>query len=250
MFDPISKTSKQEEQEAPRKATITLENADCMEALKQFKDNYFHLAIVDPPYGIDMGDYRGINGKAGKKKGFGRGQKGNEYKKLYKSKNWDASRPDKAYFDELRRVSRNQIIWGGNYFADLLPASRGWIYWYKNQHHRRFNRFADGELAYTSFDKNLKMVEIAWVGLGYINNEFGEKKIHPTQKPESLYIWLLENYTKSNKERILDTHLGSGSIAIAADKLGFDLWGYELDTEYYEGAVNRLKEHRKQLRLF
>ena len=160
------------------------------------------------------------------------------------------NRPDKAYFDELRRVSKNQIIWGGNYFADLLPASRGWIYWYKNRFHRNFNRFSDGELAYTSFDKILKQVDIPWIGLGYLNNEIGEKKIHPTQKPVSLYIWLLENYTKSNKEKILDTHLGSGSIAIAADKLGFDLWGYEIDQDYYNGALNRFKEHKRQLTLF
>ena len=238
--------TKQEKTES----TIKITNADCMLAMRDFPDNYFHLAIVDPPYSIGMSDYRGPNCPAGKKKGFGVHTKGHKYKRLYDAKNWDENRPDKAYFDELRRVSKNQIVWGGNYFADLLPASRGWIYWYKNKYHRNFNRFADGELAYTSFDRNLKMVEIPWVGLGYINNDFKEKKIHPTQKPEALYIWLLENYTKSNKERILDTHLGSGSIAIAADKLGFDLWGYEVDQDYYNAALDRYNQHKKQIRLF
>ena len=238
-----------------REAQINLYNADCMEGMKEFPDNYFHLAIVDPPYSITtkgnkgMSNYLGPYSNSAKEHGFKSYDK-NTYKRLYPEKTWDNNRPDKSYFDELRRVSKNQIIWGGNYFADLLPASRGWIYWFKNRFHRNFNRFADGELAYTSFDKNLKQVDIPWIGLGYLNNETGEKKIHPTQKPVFLYIWLLENYTKSNKERILDTHLGSGSIAIAADKLGFDLWGYELDKDYYEGAVNRLSEHRKQLRLF
>jgi len=240
-----------------KEAQINLYNTDCMEGMKEFPDNYFHLAIVDPPYSITnsrkkgMSAYRGPNSKSSRKKGFAtKNTEKHEYPQLYESKDWDMNRPDKAYFDELRRVSKNQIIWGGNYFADLLPASRGWVYWYKNRFHRNFNRFSDGELAYTSFDKILKQVDIPWIGLGYLNNEIGEKKIHPTQKPIALYIWLLEKYTKSNNERILDTHLGSGSIAIAADKLGFDLWGYELDKDYYEGAVNRLSEHRKQLRLF
>ncbi len=233
-----------------KKSNITIKNTDCMQAMKDFKDNYFHLAIVDPPYALKMSSYRGPNSKGSKKKGFGKNTKGNQYKRLYEEKDWDNCRPDQEYFDELQRISRNQIIWGGNYFADMLPPSRGWIYWAKNKHHRNFNRFADGELAWTSFDKNLKQVDIPWIGLGYINNEFKEKKNHPTQKPIPLYIWILENYTKSNKERIIDTHLGSGSIAIASDKLGFDLWGYEIDTDYYNGAVKRLEEHRKQLRLF
>lgn len=240
-----------------RNSKISLYNTDCMVAMKDFPDNYFNLAIVDPPYSITnsrkkgMSAYRGPNSKSSRKKGFAtKNTEKHEYPELYKPKSWDESRPDRAYFDELRRVSKNQIIWGGNYFADLLTASRGWIYWYKNRFHRNFNRFSDGELAYTSFDKILKQVDIPWIGLGYINNEMKEKKIHPTQKPVALYIWLLENYTKSNNERILDTHLGSGSIAIAADKLGFDLWGYELDEDYYEGATNRLSEHRKQLKLF
>jgi len=210
-----------------REAQINLYNTDCMEGMKEFPDNYFHLAIVDPPYGIGMS----------KGAGETRGENRNKKKDLYIPKDWDSSRPDKAYFDELRRVSKNQIIWGGNYFADLLPASRGWIYWRKLMG----GNYSHGELAYTSFDKIL---------LEFTKRSESGGRIHPTQKPESLYIWLLQNYTKSNNERILDTHLGSGSIAIAADKLGFDLWGYELDKDYYEGAVNRLSEHRKQLRLF
>ena len=222
-----------------RKSQINLYNADCMEGMKEFPDNYFHLAIVDPPYGI----------KISKKTSFG--QRSNSHFTTYKSKNWDSNKPDKAYFDELRRVSKNQIIFGGNYFTSYLEETKSWCIWDKVIGDNDFSMF---EMIYFSFKIVPKIFKypVAKTRNTISNQRDAVKKtrIHPTQKPVALYIWLLQNYTKSNKERILDTHLGSGSIAIAADKLGFHLWGYELDKDYYEGAVNRLSEHRKQLRLF
>ena len=145
-------------------------------------------------------------------------------------------RPKKEYFKELQRVSKNQIIWGGNYFADLLPASRCWLYWRKQMG----GNYSDGELAWTSFDMILK--------------EFTKRpqqgdRIHPTQKPVKLYEWLLMNYGKEG-DKILDTHLGSGSIALACHNLKYDLTACELDTEYYEAAIKRLKEHQQQLTMF
>jgi len=204
---------------------IELHNVDCMEYLATLEDNAFDLAIVDPPYGIGMAS------GAGETKGNGR-------KKLYfyQKKNWDDVRPSAFFFNELRRVSVNQIIWGGNYFADLLQPSRGWIYWRK----LLGGSYSDGELAYTSFDKIL--------------NEFTKqpqrdgKRIHPTQKPVKLYEWLLMNYANEG-DRILDTHLGSGSIAIACHNLGFDLVGCELDTDYFNAAKKRLQQHQSQLRI-
>jgi site-specific DNA-methyltransferase (adenine-specific) len=206
---------------------ITLINGDCMEALKSFPDNSYDLAIVDPPYGINMG-----------KKHTGPGWVTRE------SKSWDFERPGINYFSELRRVSKNQIIWGGNYFADLLPASMGWIFWDKGQ--RNFS-LADGELAWTSFNRALRVFEFS---RAKCMAEVNGHKIHPTQKPIALYKWLLLNYTRGGEELILDTHLGSGSIAIAADDMGYKLTGIELDPEYYEAAKNRLKEHQRQLKLF
>ena len=222
-------------------AQINLYNTDCMEGMKEFPDNYFHLAIVDPPYGINASSKSFL--RTGAKRGKSLAISG-----MYKSSNWDSFSPSQKYFDELRRVSKNQIIWGANHFISKIPIdSSCWIVWNKDNGR---NCYADCELAYTSFKTAVRMFSFKWHGMLQGNMKNKEYRIHPTQKPVPLYIWLLENYTKSNKERILDTHLGSGSIAIAADKLGFDLWGYELDKDYYEGAVNRLSEHRKQLRLF
>ena len=212
-----------------REAQINLYNTDCMEGMKEFPDNYFHLAIVDPPYGI--GDFwKGGDTTAQ--------HKINKLRK--KEKSWNNETPKQSYWLELRRVSKNQIIWGWNYYTEFLGNSNSLIYWHKKM---GAPNYSDGELAFTTFKHNIKTFV-------YPLAKDNKNRTHPCQKPIALYIWLLENYTKSNKERILDTHLGSGSIAIAADKLGFDLWGYELDKDYYEGAVNRLSEHRKQLRLF
>jgi len=202
---------------------IELHNIDCMQYLATLDDNAFDLAIVDPPYGIGEG-----------KKTI-RTRKKHNNKIVHKNKDWDNSIPNKEYFKELKRVSKNQIIWGANYMVEHLPPSMGWIFWEK----KIGGDFSDGELAYTSFNRALKMFT-KWSG--------GNNKIHPTQKPIKLYEWLLMNYAKEG-DKILDTHLGSGSIALACHNLGFELTACELDKEYYEAAMKRLKQHQLQLRI-
>jgi site-specific DNA-methyltransferase (adenine-specific) len=206
---------------------INLYNKDCMQALKEFKDNQFDLAIVDPPYGIDAGNM----------------QMGNNTKKKWTKKDWDKNTPTKEYFDELFRISKNQIVWGGNYFD--LPPSKCWVVWDKNNGE---SDFADGEMAWTSFNKPMRIKKIHWCGSAS-NWEDTNGKIHPTQKPVKLYEWLLMNYANKG-DKILDTHLGSGSIAIACHNLRYDLEGYELDKEYFESASKRLKRHQQQLTIF
>ena len=201
---------------------ITLLNMDCMEYMRGLPDKAFDLAIVDPPYGI--GESGGAKRTRGSKKTNGL------------KKDWDNQRPSKKYFDELDRVSKNQIIWGGNYFADLLAPSRCWLYWQKDMG----GDFSDGELAWTSFDKVLKQ---------FRKRSDTFNRIHPTQKPVKLYEWLLANYAKEG-DRILDTHLGSGSSAIAAHYGGFEFVGMELDKDYYESAVKRFNEETKQVDMF
>ncbi len=202
---------------------ITLTNEDNMQLMSRYPNKYFELAIVDPPYGIN----RLHSGGMPKSSGF----------KKWELKNWDKEIPNKKYFDELKRVSINQIIWGGNYFTEFLKPSQGWIFWFKQQG----MTFADGELAWTSFDKATRQYDMS--GMGGVN------KIHPTQKPIKLYKWLLDKYAKSG-DKILDTHLGSGSIAIACHDYGFDLTACELDTEYYEAALKRYNTHIQQIKLF
>ena len=216
---------------------INLYNKDCMLALKEFKDNEFDLAIVDPPYGIGFGEFNRTN----------KNSKGERFKaNKYKNSKWDDSIPDDNYFKELKRVSKNQIIWGGNYFPFLWKnGCKGFIFWYKGN---PVPNFSDGELAWTSFNKVAKQFNFRYYG-GLEGNTSSSKKYHPTQKPVKLYEWLLMNYAKEG-DKILDTHLGSGSIAIACHNLGFDLEGYELDTEYFEAASKRLKEHQQQIRMF
>ena len=218
-------------------------NQDCLEAMKDMSDNQFDLAIVDPPYGIGFGEYNRTN----------KDSNGNRYKaNKYKQGNWDDSIPTDDYFVELQRVSKNQIVWGYNYMADKLPPCKGFIYWNKLNHHD--NR-SDGELAYTSFNKLARHFEYMWDGnrYGFIGaiQGVGKKSIrtHPTQKPIALYEWLLMNYAKEG-DTILDTHLGSGSIAIACHNLGYDLTGYEIDKEYFEAAIKRIEQHKAQKRLF
>ena len=194
-----------------------------MELMSRYKDNHFDLAIVDPPYGIGEG-----------KKTI-RTRKKHNNKIVHKDKDWDNSIPNKEYFKELKRVSKNQIIWGANYMVEHLPPSMGWIFWEK----KIGGDFSDGELAYTSFKRALKMFT-KWSG--------GNNKIHPTQKPIKLYEWLLMNYAKEG-DKILDTHLGSGSSAIAAHNLGYDFTACELDKEYFEAAMKRLNNHTAQLRI-
>jgi site-specific DNA-methyltransferase (adenine-specific) len=212
-----------------------------MEAMKKMSNNQFDLAIVDPPYGIGYDGNTTVKGKSGKAKTFSN-------KQHHKKKDWDKKRPSKKYFKELQRVSKNQIIWGGNYFADLLPSKKGWIYWDKKITNANNKNYSDGELAWSSFNSILKKFTYDWIGFGYLNNPQKQKKIHPTEKPIQLYEWLLMNYAKEG-DKILDTHLGSGSIAIACHNLGYDLTGYEIDKYYYKAAKKRLELHTSQLRL-
>ena len=206
---------------------INLYNRDCMEALKEFKDNQFDLAIVDPPYGINGG----INDN---RKTVNKSKKNSM--RNYGLIKWD-KKPKKKYFNELKRVSKNQIIFGGNYFIEHLKSTRCFIIWDKMTY---IPTMSQCELAWTSFDKNTHYVKI---------NSNQKNRIHINQKPVKLYEFLLMNYAKEG-DKILDTHLGSGSIAIACHNLGYDLEGYELDTEYIEVANKRLKQHQQQLTIF
>jgi len=215
---------------------------DCVTALKRYSDNHFDLAIVDPPYGINFDGNTTVKGKGGKANTFSN-------KQHHDKKGWDTDRPTDEYFAELQRVSKNQIIWGGNYFADLLPAKKGWIFWDKKITNANNTNFSDGELAWTSFDCILRRFTYDWIGFGYLNNPQKEKKIHPTQKPIQLYSWILNTYAKPN-DLILDTHLGSGSSRIAAYKGGFNFVGFEIDQEYYEKQEKRFNDFKSQLRLF
>ena len=224
-----------------RSPSIEIINSDCVEVLKSFEDNYFDLAICDPPYGIGFDKYVYSNGDGAKAKGF------KKQNNKVAPKNWDKGIPQKEYWEQLFRVSKNQIIWGGNYFTEFLPPKMGWIYWHKKGNDA--SNFSDGELAWTSFDRALKFVKYDWIGFGYINNAGNDKKIHPTMKPKELYEWVLENYAKKG-DKILDTHLGSGSSAIASFRLGFDFVGIEIDKEYYQSSIKRFKEQTSQLRVF
>ena len=217
---------------------IEITNEDNMELMSRYPDNYFDLAIVDPPYGIGMGARKGRQSK---------GQSIDKFDKpKYKTSEWDSAIPEKEYFTELFRVSKNQIIWGGNYFTELLPVSRGWVFWDKKP---ILPNYSAGELAWTSFDCVLKRVVINWNGKIRTGIEKGYKSIHPTQKPIKLYSFLFNEYAKEG-DKILDTHLGSGSIAIACHNLGFELTACELDKDYFEASIKRINNHIAQQRLF
>ena len=206
--------------------SIELLNMDCMDYMRELPDNAFDLAIVDPPYGLNRG------GKPKSTSSHG-GHKG------YKHKSWDVKPPGSEYFQELYRVSKNQIIWGANYYPQHLKPSPGWILWDKGQ---RIDQ-ADGELAYSSIKKPLRVFTLNRVAI------MVDGAIHPTQKPVKLYEWLLANYAKPG-DRILDTHLGSGSSAIAAHYAGHDFVGVELDRDYYEAACKRFDEATRQIDIF
>ena len=208
---------------------ITITNEDNMELMKRFPDNYFDLAIVDPPYGI------GIDGQ---KKSINKNPKHN--RKEHTQKKWDNSIPSLEYFNELKRVSKNQIIWGGNYFTEYLKPTKAWIFWYKGQ---RDLTMSDGEMAWTSFDTVTRQFELNRASL------IAQNTFHPTEKPYKLYKWILDKYAKQG-DKILDTHLGSGSIAIACHDYGFELTACELDKEYYDKATKRIKNHVSQQKLF
>lgn len=216
-------------------------NMDCMEAMRQFPDKFFDLAIVDPVYGdVTKGGYMTHN--HGQHIGTGKAnQKG------YHAGLWSQTKTDAEYFKELRRVSKNQIIWGGNYFADMLPSSQGYIVWDKI--HPDGIEFADCELAWTSFDKATRIFRFMWNGMLQGDMKNKENRIHPTQKPVRLYEWLLKNYAKPG-DRILDTHVGSASSLIACHRGGYQYWGFEIDPTYYKMANERLERERAQISIF
>ena len=204
---------------------MKISNECNMELMSRYEDNHFDLAIVDPPYGI--GDkFKG--GKSGKM----------NFNEVV-DKGWDNEIPSKEYFTELKRVSKHQIIWGGNYFLDNLGNTRCFICWDKKI--SQDFTLAMAELAWTSFDKLAKIFRMSVPKIG--------GKIHPTQKPVKLYEWLLMNYAKEG-DKILDTHLGSGSIAIACHNLGYDLTACELDKDYFDSAMKRIKRHQQQIQMF
>ena len=216
---------------------ITITNEDNMELMKRYPDNYFDLAIVDPPYGIGFGQFNRTN-----KLSDGTRVKADKYK----NSNWDDGIPEEDYFNELFRVSKNQIVWGGNYFPYIWNyGGKGFIYWHKGN---PVPNFSDGELAWTSFNKVAKQFNFRYYG-NLQGSTSAKQKYHPTQKPVELYEWLLMNYAKEG-DKILDTHLGSGSIAIACHNLKFELTACELDKEYYLSAWRRIEQHATQQRLF
>ena len=234
---------------------IKLLHIDCMEYMATVPDKYFDLAIVDPPYGINAPNMQmGSHPKRSRNDGYGSGPAVSTAVKLKKGRlnggsgklknralntmncNWDYEKPDAGYFIELMRVSKNQIIWGGNYFH--LPPTRGIICWDKMQPWENFSQF---ELAWTSFDVPAKIFRYSNTG-----GANAEIKIHPTQKPIALYKWLLSKYGKGVKS-IIDTHLGSGSSVIAAFDGSFDFVGCEIDKKSYNAAMERFENHKKQL---
>ena len=213
---------------------MTITNEDNMELMKRYPDNYFDLAIVDPPYGIDA-DVKNSKNVVQSKKSATKSKK-------YGSQLWDLDIPTDEYFYELKRVSKRQIIWGANYFGLV----GGMIYWHKNV---TMPTYSTGELAWVSWQNKLNFVDISWHGMIQHDMKNKETRIHPTQKPAKLYQWLLDNYAKPN-DKILDTHLGSGSIAIACHDYGFYLTACELDKEYYDKAMQRINNHVAQQKLF
>lgn len=216
--------------------SITIYNDDCMNILKQTPDNYYQLCIVDPPYGI------GENGSTNKSRG-----------KLAIAKDYkafaggDSEPPNLQYFQELQRVSKNQIIWGANHFCSIFGGSSScWIVWDKMT---GSSDFADCELAYTSFKTAVRMFKFQWSGMLQGDMKNKEHRIHPTQKPVKLYEWLLANYAKKG-DKILDTHGGSMSSAIAAHYAGFDMVVCEIDKDYFEAGKLRFKNETSQLAMF
>jgi site-specific DNA-methyltransferase (adenine-specific) len=202
---------------------MKITNEDNMQLMSRFPDKHFDLAIVDPPYGINAGKMTMGSGKHNFTKG----------------KDWDSSIPNDDYFNELFRVSKHQIIWGGNYFP--LPLNNNWLIWDKLNPNLSFS---EAELAWCSINKNIRIFK----RYSAMEDEDGKKQ-HPTQKPIKLYKWILDKYAKEG-DKILDTHLGSGSIAIACHDYGFDLTACELDKEYFDKAMQRINDHKSQTKLF
>lgn len=210
-------------------------NMNCMQGMAEFPDNYFDLAIVDPPYGgVTQGSYMT------NQMGGGVAKNRNDYHLSL----WQCDKPSEAYFKELKRVSKNQVIWGGNYYASMLKDSQCWLVWDKVK--PEGISFADVELAYTSFDLASRLFQFAWNGMIQGDMKNKEHKIHPTQKPVALYKWILNNYAKEG-DLILDTHVGSASSLIACEDLGFKYVGFELDETYYKESKERLENHKAQI---
>lgn len=218
-------------------------NIDCMEYMKTVPDKYFDLAIVDPPYGI------GYDSAAKKVAGTQFGNAAAK-KRMYHTSDWDKSIPKQEYFAELFRVSKKQIIWGGNYMTKYLPPSKCFICWDKKTDEKFSNDFADCEIAWGSNDLGVARVfRYLWTGMIQGNMKDKEQRIHPTQKPVALYEWLLKKYAKQGY-KILDTHLGSGSSRIAAYDAGLDFVGCEIDKEYFDKQEQRFAEYTAQTSLF
>lgn len=217
-------------------------NMDCMKGMKEFPDGYFDLAIVDPPYGIGCMSMNYTRSGAIRTHGYSAAKR-RDYRKQTE---WDI-KPNKDYFDELFRVSKNQIIWGGNYFTDVLPPSKSFVVWDKRCNDNIKNDFADCEYAWMS--KGLGVARVfryMWNGMLQGDMKNKEDRFHPTQKPIRLYTWLLSQYAKRG-DKILDTHVGSASSLIACERMGCPYVGFEIDEEYYRKASERLEEERKQI---
>ena len=210
------------------RAKIELYHADCRDMLPQIPDNYYELAIVDPPYNVGASD------------GMFGGHPGS-YRKDLKHYAKHNETPDNKYFVELFRISENQIIWGSNYYPQYLFHS-GAIIWLK----KTSGILSDAEIAFQSYSKLVKVIKYNWNGFIKEKSDRNIKRIHPNQKPTGLYKWLLKNYAKQG-DKILDTHIGSGSIAIACWDMGFDLTGFELDGDYYKAMIDRFEMHTRQL---
>lgn len=213
-------------------------NEDCMELMARYPDKHFDLAVVDPPYGIGM-DSRRLNGRSSK-------GKYRVKQSQYLDKHWDNIAPDITYHNELQRISKNQIVWGANYLPFGVHYDGRWLVWYKNGQSNAPDS-SDCELACSSIKGLIvKMFRYDWVGFGAINAN--ETRIHPTQKPVALYDWIFKNYAKEG-QLILDTHLGSGSSRIAADRAGLNFVGCELDADYFAAQEKRWNEYKMQLKL-
>lgn len=204
---------------------ITITREDNMDLMARYPDGYFDLAIVDPPFGIGSFWKKSKNTKG------------------YCDKKWNEAPPGEAYFKELMRVSKNQIIWGGNYFTDFLPPTNGWLIWDKVMNH---NPTSDCELAWTSLKIKMTKLTVQWSGA--LKDEENFHRIHPCQRPVTLHALTLDRFAKPGY-KILDTHVGSASIAIACYDMGIDLTACEIDEDYYQAAIRRIEEYKSQTKL-
>ena len=221
-------------------------NRDCMEAMREFSDGFFDLAVVDPPYGIGVQSMNYT--KSGDRVIVGRNAAARR-RDYRRTDEWDI-KPSPEYFQELFRVSKKAIIWGSNYFTDMLPPSKGFLVWDKRCADNCRNDFADCELAWISPGLGVARVfRFVWDGMRQGDMAHKEERFHPTQKPVALYRWIFKNYAKDG-DKILDTHLGSGSSRIAAYDAGLDFWGYEIDAEYFTKQEQRYEAHVAQINLF